>query len=108
MQEEGGAGAGRALSKRWRLSTPTLQRRGWGGGVQKKRSGACEDRVRAAGPDLGGWRGEVGRDQKARKLGKMVLVALIEAIAPGFPACHFLEVGAAVGGVQRDSCWLLP
>lgn len=53
----------------------------------------------------------MGRDQKARKLGKVVLVALvalIEAIAPGFPACHFLEVGAAVGGVQRDSCRLLP
>lgn len=79
-----------------------------GGGFQKKRSGACEDRVRAAGPDLGGWLGEVGRDQKASKLGKMVLMALTEAIAPGFPACHFLEVGAAVGGVQRDSCRLFP
>lgn len=87
---------------------PYSAKKRMGGGVQKKRSGACEDRVRAAGPYLGGWPGEVGRDQKARKLGKVVLVALIEAIAPGFPACHFLEVGAAVGGVQRDSCRLLP
>lgn len=51
----------------------------------------------------GGGRVEVGRDQKACKPGKVVLISLIEALTPGFPACHFLAVGAAVGGVQRDS-----
>lgn len=87
---------------------PYSAKKRMGGQGPKEEVGACEDRVRAAGPDLGGWRGEVGRDQKACKLGKVVLAALIVAIATGFPACHFLEVGAAVGGVQRDSCRLLP
>lgn len=36
VQEEGGAGAGRALNKRWRHSTPTLQRRGWGRGPKEE------------------------------------------------------------------------